>query len=212
MARTSLFRRNRTPLILAAVIFFIIFYLWHGESTTRNSDFFVNTKEALEVQQKAQAEAHAQNVREMQQSQEVTRSRLSAAEEAAKRAANDKHQKYLDSVEGGEGQGVAGRVKLPPTATDKKFQGVATLGGNREEIVKQEGESLAAHEVEQELTAIMKKSPSTSTPSPPLHLLGVASGHPWPARPPQQAPPGTASSTASRGWLCVSMGHQPPSL
>jgi hypothetical protein len=171
MARMSLFRRNRSPLILAAVIFFVIWYLWYGESATRESEFFTNTKEALEVQQREQAEAHAQNVREMQQAQEVTRSRLSAAEEAAKKAANDKHQKYLDSVEGGE-KGVAGRVKLPPTATDKKLQGVATLGGNQQEIVKQEGESLAEHEIEQELNAIMKKSPSTSSnPHLPVPLL-----------------------------------------
>lgn len=127
---------------------------------TRNSRFYVKTQEALQAREYVEAakQRDAQDVHV----------RLRAAEEAAKKSADEKSQKYLDAVSGGSAEkGVAGRFMMKEQGGDEKkpVQGVATVGGRpRDKLANKEPESPEDHEVEIELNAILKKSPSTSHP------------------------------------------------
>jgi hypothetical protein len=142
---------------IIVLIIVVTLYMNSAGRQTRNSDFFLKTQEALQAKQYEEAakERDADNVG----------SRLKAAEEAAKKAADEKSEKYLDSVTGTQdGKPVAGRLMMNQQGGDKKIQGVATVGGkprDREGMTEQE--SIEEHEVEVELNAILKKSPSEST-------------------------------------------------
>jgi hypothetical protein len=155
-------RRQRTygVFFFLGIIFF--FYITRGPGQTRNSQFFTKTQEAL--QQKEYVEAA--QVRDA----EGVSARLKVAEEEAKKKTADKSDRYMESVEGGAvGKGVAGRVKFSQQDGDeKKVQGVAAVGGKPRDrdAAKVRDETPEDHEVEVELNAILKKSPSTSFLAP----------------------------------------------
>lgn len=141
--------------LLVLLVVIVTLYMTSGARQTRGSDFYVKTQEALQAKeyQKATKERDADNVG----------SRLRAAEDAAKKSADDKNQKYLDSVGGGDGKSVAGRVMINEKGGEKKLQGVATVGGKPRDREASKGKSEQTnedHEVEVELNAILKKSPS----------------------------------------------------
>jgi hypothetical protein len=149
-------RRNRAYVLFTALAILTFIYVSWGPSQTRNSEFFTKTQEAL--QQKEYEKAAL--VRDA----ESVGARLKAAEEEAKKSAKDKGERYLESVEGsGNEKGVAGRVKLnQQNPGEKKLQGVATVGGKPRdrEAAKMQDETPEDHEVEVEMNAILKKSPS----------------------------------------------------
>lgn len=101
-----------------------------------------------------------------QRDEQDVSARLKAAEEAAKKSADQKSQKFFDSVGGSASEkGVAGRVMMKEQGGDEKkpVQGVATVGGRpRDKLANKEPETPEDHEVEVELNAILKKSPSMS--------------------------------------------------
>jgi glutaredoxin len=149
-------RRVRAYGLVLVIVIIITIYMSSSERQTRTSDFYTKTQEAL---QHREFEKQSQ-----QRSSENVGSRLKAAEDAAKQAADDKNQKYLDSVGGKEDKPVAGRVMMKDQNGDgKKVQGVATVGGKSRdgEGIKGESHTQEDHEVEVELNAILKKSPST---------------------------------------------------
>lgn len=159
-------RRMRVFGLLIVLIVIITLYMTGSARQTRNSDFYTKTQEALQRKEyeKAAKERDADNVG----------SRLRAAEEAAKKTANDKSQKYFDSVDGGSEKSVAGRVMMNQQGGEKKVQGVANVGGRPRDksTAKSEKETQEEHEVEVELNAILKKSPSTlAADICPLYLV-----------------------------------------
>ena len=144
--------------LLVTLVILITLYMSGSARQTRQSDFYRKTQEALQNKEYQQAtkERTADNVA----------SRLKAAEEAAKKKADETGDKWVDSIEGGSGEkSVAGRVKLDKESGEKKLQGVATVGGkprDREAAKKSGQETQEEHEIEVELNAILKKSPSKS--------------------------------------------------
>lgn len=154
-------RRARIYFFALVLIFSITAYVRVGGRKTEISDFYTKTQEALQAKEYAEAakERDAFSVKE----------RLNAAEEAAKKAADDKERRYHEAVEGdSKGGSVAGRVKLSNGEKggkegEKKVQGVATVGGKVRDIEASQGEkeSPEEHEVEVELNLILKKSPGT---------------------------------------------------
>jgi hypothetical protein len=148
--------------LIAVLTVVVVVYMTSGAGQTRNSPFYTKTQAALrEVQAQDQQRAEAVKQRDA----ESVRARLKASEEVAKKAADEKGQRYVDSVEGGGSsseRGVAGRVKLNADDGERKAQGVATLGGTPRDIhaAKQENETPEDHDVEVELNAILKRSPS----------------------------------------------------
>ncbi|KAF2277309.1 glutaredoxin domain-containing protein [Westerdykella ornata] len=146
--------RMRLFVLAAFLVVAVIVYVKRGAEETLSSEYYTRTQEALQAKEYAEAakERDAANIGE----------RLKAAEEAAKKAADDKSQRYLESVEGTteDDKSVAGRVKLTQQGGDKKL-GVAKQGGRTREkdASELEHETLEDHEVEVELNAILKKSP-----------------------------------------------------
>jgi glutaredoxin len=149
--------------LLIVLVIVVTLYVTGSAHQTRSSDFYTRTQEALQAKEYERAAK--------QRDADDVDSRLKAAEVAAKKAANDKSQKYLDSVEGGaDGKSVAGRVMMNQQGADNKdMQGVAGVGGRvRDRGHKASTETQEEHEVEVELNAILKKSPSTSL-NPPVY-------------------------------------------
>ncbi|KAF2199066.1 hypothetical protein GQ43DRAFT_433702, partial [Delitschia confertaspora ATCC 74209] len=137
-------------MVVLAVLFTI--YITGSARQTRNSDFYTKTQEALQAREYEQAAK--------QRDEADVGARLKAAEEAAKKAASEKGQKFMDSVAGAGEKSVAGRVKMNQD-DDNKVPGVAHVGGRPRdrETAKQQPETAEEHEVEVELNAILKKSP-----------------------------------------------------
>ncbi|KAF1993530.1 glutaredoxin [Amniculicola lignicola CBS 123094] len=144
-------RRVKVFGLMVLLTILITLYLTGSARQTRQSDFYRKTQESLEARE---YEAAAK-----QRDETNVKARLKAAEDEAKKHAEEKGQKYLDSVSGE--RSVAGRVKMTPDEKDKGVPGVANVGGrpNDHEAVLQEGETAEDHEVELELNAILKKSP-----------------------------------------------------
>lgn len=150
-------RRTRLFGILFLVTVVVILYMSRSGSQTHASDFYTKTQEALQQHEFAQAAK--------QRDADSVGTRLKAAEEAAKKAADTKNADYHQAVEGKE-KSVAGRVKID----GEKVPGVAAQGGRpRDQAALKEHETAEDHDVELELNAILKKSPSTSPP-PPISL------------------------------------------
>ena len=151
-------RRVRLITLLVIIGVIIIFYMSGSAHQTRNSDFYTKTQEALETREH---EAAAR-----QRDADNVGSRLKAAEEAAKKSAEKKNEKFFDSVDGPNSEkSVAGRVKLTEQGADKKkVPGVANVGGRPRdrEAAKSKEETEEEHEAEVELNALLKKSPSKS--------------------------------------------------
>lgn len=139
-------------MVVLAVL--LTLYITGSARQTRNSDFYTKTQEALQAREYEKAAK--------QRNEQDVGSRLKAAEEQAKKSAGEKSQKYLDSINGNE-KSVAGRVLMNQEGDGKPVPGVAGVGGKPRdrEAAKPQQESNEEHEVEVELNAILKKSPST---------------------------------------------------
>lgn len=163
-------RRMRVTGLVVVLVIVVTLYMTTSASRTRNSPFYVKTQEALQA--KEYSEATKKHEATKQHDADDARARLKVAEEAAKKSADEKHQKYLESVSGGgvesKGKSVGGgkfKVQLPDDDERKKnVPGVATVGGKpRDKEAVKESESQEDHEIETELNDILKKSPSEIT-------------------------------------------------
>jgi hypothetical protein len=144
-------RRMRFFGTLIVITIVVLFYMSRGARQTQNSDFYTTTQQAL--QEKEYAEAAKQR------DADSVGSRLRVAEEQAKRGAEEKFVKAKVGVEGPDAKSVAGRVKVD----GDKVPGVAQQGGRpRDQAAMKEHETPEDHEVEMEMNAILKRSPSTS--------------------------------------------------
>jgi hypothetical protein len=144
-------RRVRLYGVLALVTIIVLLYISRGAHQTHNSDFYTKTQQALQEREHAEAARH--------RDAESVQSRLKAAEEQAKKSAEDKYASDKEAVEGPGKKGVAGRVEID-SQDDKKGPGVAAQGGRtRDQAAMQKDETLEEHEVEMEMNTILKKSP-----------------------------------------------------
>jgi hypothetical protein len=162
-------RRMRFFGTLIVITIVVLFYMSRAAQQTQTSDFYTKTQQALQEKEFAEAAK--------QRDADSVGSRLKAAEEQAKKNAGQKYTEVKESVEGPDSKGVAGRVKMD----SEKVPGVAQQGGRpRDQAAMKEHETPEDHEVEIEMNAILKKSPSTSRPrNPPslTHLLTCCSDH-----------------------------------
>ncbi|KAH7398541.1 thioredoxin-like protein [Pyrenochaeta sp. MPI-SDFR-AT-0127] len=143
-------RRMRLFGVLIVITVIVLVYMSRGARQTQASDFYTKTQQALQERRYEEAAK--------QRDAESVGSRLKAAEEQAKRAAEEKYTSVVDAVHGPakDKKGVAGRVKLD----GEKVPGVAQQGGRpRDQAVAKENETPEDHEVEMELNAILKRSP-----------------------------------------------------
>jgi hypothetical protein len=139
-------------LLVLAVI--LTLYMTTSAQQTRSSAFYLKTQEALNAKEYEDATK--------QRDFDNVGSRLRAAENAAKDSAEKKHQKYVESVEGTKAQvPVAGKKFDKGGDKTGPVEGVATVGGRpRDKLAEKEAETPEQHEVEVELNAILKRSPS----------------------------------------------------
>jgi hypothetical protein len=161
-------RRMRLYGTLIVITVVVLFYMSKGGQQTLNSDFYTKTQQALQEKEFAEAAK--------QRDADSVGSRLKAAEKQAKKNAAEKYIEVKDSVEGPESKSVAGRVKMD----SDKVPGVAQQGGRpRDQAAMKEHETPEDHEVEIEMNAILKKSPSRSPVTLPCyaHLLTLHSDH-----------------------------------
>ncbi|KAF2257657.1 glutaredoxin domain-containing protein [Lojkania enalia] len=144
-------RRAKAFGLIIILTVLITFYITSGARQTQTSDFYTKTQEALQVREYELATK--------QRDADDVGSRLKAAEEAAKKSAEQKGQKYMDAVSGSE-KSVAGRVMIQDDEK-KPVQGVAQVGGRPgdREAAKNRKATPEEHEVEVELNAILKRSP-----------------------------------------------------
>lgn len=133
--------------VLFVITIVVLLYMNKGARQTHTSDFYTKTQQALQEKDFAQAAK--------QRDADSVGTRLKAAEEQAKKFADEKDK----AIHGDDKKSVAGRVKIE----GEKVPGVAAQGGRpREQAAVLEHETPEEHEVELELNAILKKSPSTS--------------------------------------------------
>lgn len=154
-------RRIKLFGLIMAFFILLILYFTADARHARSHDFYTSTVKAMD----AKAAAAAKDVESVDVGQ-----RLRDAETAAKKAADAKTpkpasiaEKEVPIVGGGEdvGKNVAGRVKVKG-AGEKWDMGTGKdgQGGGKEETVQTQEE----HDVEIELNAILKRSPSRSLP------------------------------------------------
>ena len=142
--------------VLFLVTVVVVLYMTRSGTQTHVSDFYTKTQEALQQHEFAEAAR--------QRDADSVGSRLRAAEEAAKKMADEKSAEYHKAVEGaGKDKSVAGRVKLDGDKASP-VPGVAAQGGRPRDQQPVGGETAEDHDVEIELNAILKKSPGTLTP------------------------------------------------
>lgn len=154
-------RRTRTLALLSLIALALIIYTTRSGTQTPASPFYTKTQEALQSYEYAEAAR--------QRDAESVGTRLKAAEEAAKKLADEKSAEYHRAVEGKDkDRSVAGRVKLDGAAgRESPVPGVAAQGGRPRDQQPARGETAEDHDVEIELNAILKKSPGNFTPPPP---------------------------------------------
>ena len=149
-------RRVKVFGLMVLLTVFVTLYMTSSARYTRSSDFYTKTQDALQAKDRAEA------VKKIEI--DDVGARLKAAEDAAKKAADAKGQKLQEAVTGEDSTGgersVAGRVMMKDQ--DENVPGVAGVGGKPADraAAKQEPETEEDHEVEVELNAILKKSPS----------------------------------------------------
>jgi glutaredoxin len=146
-------RRMRVFGLIIALAVILTLYMTTSAQQTRSSAFYQKTREALKAEH---------DVATKQRSSDDVGARLKAAEDAAKDSAEKKHAKWAESVEGSPPQVPVGGKKFDKGG-DKTgpVEGVATVGGRpRDKLENKESETPEEHEVEVELNAILKKSPS----------------------------------------------------
>ncbi|KAF2627188.1 glutaredoxin domain-containing protein [Macroventuria anomochaeta] len=143
-------RRMRLFGVLFLVTVVVILYMARSGTQTHASDFYTKTQEALQQHEFAEAAK--------QRDADSVGTRLKAAEEAAKKAADDKSAEYHKAVEGKD-KSVAGRVKIEGEKASP-VPGVAAQGGRpRDQAALKGHQTPEDHDVEIELNAILKKSP-----------------------------------------------------
>jgi hypothetical protein len=148
-------RRSRLIGVLVIVTIIVILYISKGAHQTQNSDFYTKTQQALQERE------HEEAAR--QRDADSVQSRLQAAEEQAKKSADDKYISAKDAVEGPAKKPVGGRFEIDTKDDKKSVPGVAAQGGRtHEQAIMHEDETAEDHEVEMEMNAILKKSPGTS--------------------------------------------------
>lgn len=160
-------RRVRLFGVLFLVTVAVVLYMTRAGTQTHASDFYTKTSEALQQHDFAEAAK--------QRDADSVGTRLKAAEDAAKKSADEKSAEYHKAVQGKD-KSVAGRVKMD----GDRVPGVAQQGGKpRDQAAMMEHETLEDHEVEMELNAILKKSPSTLllAQSSPAQSLTYRSDH-----------------------------------
>jgi Tfp pilus assembly protein PilX len=146
-------RRMRLYGVLVLVTIIVLMYMSRAGHQTQNSDFYTKTQQALQEREHAEAAK--------QRDAESVQLRLKAAEEQAKKSAEEKYTSDKEAVEGPGKKGVAGRVEID-SQDDKKVPGVAAQGGRtRDQAAMKKDETMEDHEVEMEMNAILKKSPGT---------------------------------------------------
>jgi len=137
--------------ILVFVTVVVLLYMTRAAHQTQTSDFYTKTQQALQEREHEEAAK--------QRDAESVQARLKAAEEQAKKSADEKYTSVKDAVEGPGKKGVAGRVEID-SQDDKKVPGVAAQGGRtRDQAAMQKDETLEDHEVEMAMNAILKQSP-----------------------------------------------------
>lgn len=151
-------RRIKLFSALLVVTIVTLLYITRSGTQTHRSPFYVKTEEALQQHEYAEAAK--------QRDAESVGARLKAAEEDAKKAADEKGAEFHRAVEGKD-KSVAGRVKLDgDKGKPSPVPGVAAQGGRpRDQAQMKEGETSEDHDVEIELNAILKKSPGMRSPS-----------------------------------------------
>ena len=149
-------RRVKVFGLMVLLTVFVTLYMTSSARYTRSSDFYTKTQDALQAKDRSEAAKKIET--------DDVGARLKAAEDAAKKAADAKGQKLQEAVTGEDSTGgersVAGRVMMKDQ--DENVPGVAGVGGKPADraAAKQEPETEEDHEVEVELNAILKKSPS----------------------------------------------------
>jgi hypothetical protein len=154
-------RRVKVFGLMVLLTILITLYMTSSARSTQNSEFYTKTSDALAAKEAA-AQAEKINADDVG-------ARLKAAEEAAKKAADVKGHKLQEAFEAEEEPGeksVAGRVLMKEP--EEKEERVVDLPNTEEKVqkpvaAKQEPETKEDHEVEVELNAILKKSPSKSS-------------------------------------------------
>lgn len=162
-------RRVKVFGLTVLLVVLITMYYTSAARHTRTSDFYVKTTSALQEKADAAAVRAAEAAREQPHAENPdVGQRLKAAELAAKKAADKKGAEFEQGIMG-EGSGersVAGRLLMKDA--EEKPLGVAQVGGRPDQQRERENkkpETKEEHEVEMELSAILKKSPSRSSPS-----------------------------------------------
>ncbi|KAF1919970.1 thioredoxin-like protein [Ampelomyces quisqualis] len=144
-------RRMRFYGILVVITVVVLLYMTNAAHHTQTSDFYTKTQQALQEREHEEAAKR--------RDAESVQSRLKAAEEQAKKSADDKYTSVKEAVEGPARKGVAGRVAMD-SQDDKKVPGVAAQGGRtRDQAAMKKDETLEDHEVEMAMNAILKQSP-----------------------------------------------------
>ncbi|KAJ4990527.1 glutaredoxin [Stagonosporopsis vannaccii] len=147
-------RRIKLFSVLVLVTIVVVLYMSRSGTQTHSSSFYVKTEEALQQQEYAEAAK--------QRDADSVGARLKAAEEDAKKKADEKGAEFHKAVEGKD-KSVAGRVKIEGDKPSP-VPGVAAQGGRpRDQAAMKDGETSEDHDVEIELNAILKKSPGTPT-------------------------------------------------
>lgn len=155
-------RRMRLYVLLLALAIIITLYMTRSSSQTRTSPFYVKTQEALQAAEYMEASK--------QRDADGVGSRLKAAADDARKAAEEKGHKFVDSVTGGDSDKAAPRGRYSKEGKQQPLEGVAAVGGRtQDKKPPKENETEDYHEAEVELNTILKKSPSTlNAPIDPL--------------------------------------------
>ena len=144
-------------LLLIALV--TILYMTRSPSQTRTSPFYVKTQEALQAKEYVEASK--------QRDADSVGSRVKAAADDARKAAEQKGSSYVDAVTGGDAD-KSPRGRYNKEGKQQPLEGVAAVGGSREgKTPAKENETEDYHEAEEELNTILRKSPSRSPPLPP---------------------------------------------
>ncbi|KAL5390638.1 hypothetical protein DPSP01_001713 [Paraphaeosphaeria sporulosa] len=146
-------RRMRLYVLLLALAIIITLYMTRSSSQTRTSPFYVKTQEALQAAEYVEASK--------QRDAEKVGSRLKAAADDARKAAEEKGKKFVDSVTGGDAdKAPRGRYANSKDGKQQPLEGVAVVGGRtQDKKPAKENETEDYHEAEVELNTILKKSP-----------------------------------------------------
>lgn len=149
-------RRMRLYVLLLALAVIVTLYMTRSSSQTRTSPFYVKTQEALQAKEYVEASK--------QRDADGMGSRLKTAADDARKSAEDKGHKFVDSVTGGDpDKAPRGRYTKDKDGKQQPLEGVAVVGGRtQDKKPPKENETSDYHEAEAELTYILKKSPSTS--------------------------------------------------